>query len=233
MKKIENLNFDIMGFEIKVIVTDPLWKQNCYLVTNKQNGEQVLIDPGNGADTIKAKIRENGDGTLKSIFLTHAHFDHIGAVSEIMSEFEAPCYLHESDYRLMRQATMYIIKFGGKPFKIPDHVNTFSGADEVEYLKNIDVVTFSTPGHTKGSVCYQFEGFIFTGDTLLFESVGRADLPESNLSELRESIDMLLNAHASDFVIFSGHGRQWNTSEAKVWWKEARTLMPQHNMFLK
>jgi hydroxyacylglutathione hydrolase len=235
MKKVVKSKFDINGYEIRLIVTDRLWKQNCYLVTNKQNGDQVLIDPGLRAEYIKEKVQENGSGTLKSIFLTHAHFDHIGAADEISREFNVPCILHELDHKLLRQATMYLLRFGGKRFSIPENVITFSRTTEIEKNYGFDMRSILTPGHTKGGVCYWFEGFVFTGDTLLYESVGRADLPGSDLAVLRESINLLLDQNSDDVtsLIFSGHGRHWTTPEAKSWWKEARLSMPQHNMFLK
>jgi hydroxyacylglutathione hydrolase len=233
MKEIETLSLDINGYEIRIIVTDPLWKQNCYLVTKKKNGEQILIDPGLRADHIIKTIQENGSGTLKSLLLTHGHFDHIGAVKEISEEFNVPCIIHELDYKLLRQATMYVLRFGGRHFSIPDDVITFSRMPELEFISNFKVRTILTPGHTKGSVCYRFDGFVFTGDALLYESVGRADLPGSDLLILRESIDMLLDQESENVTIFSGHGRQWTMLEAKSWWKQARLSMPQHNMFLK
>jgi hydroxyacylglutathione hydrolase len=231
----ENITFylDINGYEIRTIVTDPLWKQNCYLITKKKSGEQILIDPGLRADNIINTIKENGSGILTSILLTHAHFDHIGAVKEISGKFNVPCTLHERDYKLLRQATMYVLRFGGKHFNIPDDVVTFSESPEGDYTNSFGVTTILAPGHTKGSVCYRFDGFVFTGDTLLHENVGRADLPGSDLDQLRESIDKLIAQESEDIIIFSGHGGSWTMKEAKSWWKQARLAMPQHNMFLK
>ena len=127
---------------------------------------------------------------------------------------------------------MYAIRFGGSPFKIPDNITTFSKDFEIK-LGNETIYTISTPGHTIGGITYVFHGFIFTGDTLLFESVGRADLPGSNIDDLKESVNRILSSFSDDTIIFSGHGIHWSISEAKKWWMKSHITMPQYNMFIK
>ena len=39
----------------------------------------------------------------------------------------------------------------------------------------------TTPGHTRGCVCYQFGSFLFSGDTLFKGSIGRTDLDGGEL----------------------------------------------------
>lgn len=231
MKNVTKNKFNINGYKIRIIITDKMWKQNCYLVTHQKSGEQILIDPGSRELFIKNTIQKNGTGEIKHILLTHAHFDHIGAVSYISKYFNVQCLIHKDDYKLLKQATMYTIRFGGKILEIPQNVSTFSSEPE-SYIGNCKISTILTPGHTMGGVSYIFEGFIFTGDTLLHESVGRADLPGSNLAALKNSVDTLLSCNSNDTLIFSGHGRHWSILEAKLWWKKANLSMPQHNMFI-
>ena len=231
MKNVTKTTFNINGYKIKIIITSKLWKQNCYLVTHKNSSEQILIDPGSRASFIKKVIKDNGNGEIKHLLLTHAHFDHIGAVSSISKFFNVQCLIHKNDYKLLKQATMYTLKFGAKCFEIPDNVITFSTEYEI-YLGKKKISIILTPGHTMGGVSYIFDGFIFTGDTLLYESVGRADLPGSDLVALRNSVNTILSSNSNDTLIFSGHGRHWNVSEALIWWKDAKTSLPQHNMFI-
>ena len=232
MKNVEKKIFKIDGCTIRVIITDKLWKENSYLITHEKSGKQIIIDPGARAKKIIEIIEKHGNGKIDHILLTHAHFDHIGAVSSLSKFFQIPCLLHEQVYKLLKQATMYAIKFGGSIFKIPDKIVTFSSDFEIELDKKI-ISIIETPGHTKGGVTYVFKGFIFSGDTLLYKSVGRADLPGSNLEDLKNSVDTILNNLADDTLIFSGHGIHWSISKAKKWWKKANIAMPQHNMFIK
>ena len=230
MKDIRKKIFRINGYEIRVIITSKLWKQNSYLVTHIKSGDQIIIDPGAEEEKIIQIIKQNGNGTIKYILLTHAHFDHIGAVYAVSKYFDIPCYVLEQDYKLLRQGLMYAIRFGGIKFKTPDNVVNFSS--EILFKFDEKIINFiEAPGHTKGGVVYIFDGFIFSGDTLLHESIGRADLPGSDLKLLKNSVNNILDSISEKTIIFSGHGIQWSISEAKKWWIDAELTLPQYNTF--
>jgi glyoxylase-like metal-dependent hydrolase (beta-lactamase superfamily II) len=80
-------------------------------------------------------------------------------------------------------------------------------------------------------VCYRFEGFVFTGDTLLRQHVGRTDLPGGDGAQLKHSIDLLLTGLPEDTTLFPGHGRPWTIGEARVWWQKAAAAPPAYNQF--
>lgn len=223
--------FNIGGYEIRLIVTDEQWKQNCYLITHTESGEQVLVDPGSKEDLLIKMIEENGSGKLKYILLTHAHFDHIGAAYVISNTFELPCIVQKHDFRLLRHSAMYALRFGGKQITVPNNVLTFDQGIKIIFGDSV-IKVFLTPGHTQGSVSYVFNGFVFTGDTLLYNHVGRVDLPGSNSLMLKSSVDLILKNLSGDTQIFGGHGKHWNIADANLWWKDAKTSLPQHNMFI-
>ena len=55
---------------------------NCYVVTNEKTLECVVIDPGDESNTILDYLESN-HLTCKAIFLTHGHYDHVGAVEAV------------------------------------------------------------------------------------------------------------------------------------------------------
>jgi len=218
----------IGDFQITTIVTDEPWSVNCYLARHILSGEQILIDPGDAAKRIEQMVTDYG-GKLKAILLTHAHHDHVGAVADICRHFAASCYLHKADARLMRQAHTYALVFAAR------HIEPFLNVSLYEKGNlNIDgwpIDAVKTPGHTPGSVCYDFGGFIFTGDTLLYQYVGRTDTPGANEGQIASSVGGLMERLSEQVVIFPGHGRAWTAGEAKVWWKDAALLPPQYKQF--
>ena len=79
--------------------TGPL-QENAVLVAGAGN-EGFLFDPGDDAERILALVRGAGV-TVRGILLTHAHFDHIGAVQPLREALGVPVWLHPADLPLYR-----------------------------------------------------------------------------------------------------------------------------------
>lgn len=216
-------------YNITSILTDELWKELCYIVSSADSGEQVLIDPGNNFEEIIKTIEANGNKKLKYILLTHGHHDHVGEVENIAKRYGVKALVHKDDAKLVRQSPLYAIRFDNRVIKTPREVEVMT-TDRYEF-NNGFVKVIHTPGHTGGSVCFSFDGFIFTGDTLLKELVGRTDLPSSKPGELAQSVDKLITELNADCMIFPGHGKPWKADEAKSWWNEQKSNPPQHKTF--
>lgn len=216
-------------FRIYPTVTDALWAENCYLVKHLPSSEAILIDPGNIQDQILEVIK-GSNSNLKAIFLTHGHHDHVGAVSRIQSEFGIPVYAHHLERNLINRAHSYALVFAKTQME-PLKEITFTDLSNILIGDFFNVKVFHTPGHTPGSVSYLLDNFIFTGDTLLYEHVGRTDLPGSDSSKLMFSIDRLLEDLAGKTVIFPGHGRPWTIANARSWWVNVKTSPPIYDRF--
>jgi len=171
---------------------------NCYVVSN--DNIAVVIDPGDEADRI---LKAVGDNTLAAVLLTHAHFDHMGALSALVERTGAPVYCHAEEAVAMTDGVRNLSGLFGIPLRT---VSTFST------LKEGDAVTFGdmtftvlhTPGHTKGSCCYLSEKTLFSGDTLFCESVGRTDFPGGDVHAMRASLRRLLDMDG-DIRVLPGH----------------------------
>lgn len=68
---------------------------NSYIVASEENN-CVLIDAPADPDYILGEIASHGL-TLKKIFLTHGHFDHIGAVADLVDRTGCEVYIHIMD----------------------------------------------------------------------------------------------------------------------------------------
>ncbi len=179
---------------------------NVYLITDSQN-HAVIIDPADSADFLTNEIKRR-NLTLCAILLTHAHFDHTGAMESLRRTFQAPVYVHELDADAVHDPQ----KDGSLFFGLPPQSNT--PADHT--VKEGQILTFGelsftvlhTPGHTQGSVCYSFSDTVphlFCGDTIFAGSCGRSDLPGGNAHTLRQSLARIASLPDS-CIIHSGHG---------------------------
>jgi len=216
-------------YRILRIVTGEAWRENCYLVTHVPSGEMALVDPGDDADSVIRAVL--GGGTrLHHILLTHAHHDHVGAVAALCRRFGLACDVHKDDARLLRHAPMYAMRFARKHIEPPAPFRVFEDQPALQ-LGERSVQVIHTPGHTSGSVCYDFRGFVFTGDTLLYQRVGRTDLPGGDAKLLAASVSRLVERLPGDTVMFPGHGRPWTLAEAQNWWRGVAASAPQHKQF--
>ena len=77
---------------------------NCYIVET-DNKNAVIIDCGDEADRILQFVEEKGL-TVKQIFLTHGHFDHICAVADIVLKTGAEVFVHEKDAPMLINANL-------------------------------------------------------------------------------------------------------------------------------
>lgn len=223
------LEYEHGGCRIVCLVTGEKWKQNTYFVTDTASSSTIVIDPGSNAERIIQLIQDVG-GKVSRILVTHPHHDHVGAASQVSGHFNIACELHKQDVRLLMHAPMYALRFANHT--IPA-VTCFEPFEELCIrTEKPEVRSLHTPGHTKGSVCYIFDGFVFTGDTLLYKHVGRTDLPGSNAEEIVGSVERVLNELTDETILFSGHGKPWSVGEARVWWNGLRDKPPVHTSFI-
>lgn len=182
---------------------------NCYIVSNKQK-ECLIFDPGEEAARLIKEIRANG---LKpqAVLLTHAHFDHIGAVDAVREAFNVPLYIHEKEVSWLADP----LKNGsGKYAELPNYVIAKPDDEHVvrrEGALTVGSFTFTvahTPGHSPGSISFIFneDGFAIVGDTLFERSVGRTDLIGGSTKLLLQSIHDKLLSLPEDTIIYPGHG---------------------------
>lgn len=186
-----------------VTLTNGAFAENCHLVADLRTGDAAIVDPGEEVGLFRARLAHEG-WTLRSIWLTHAHVDHVAGVAA-MHDGGVPIYLHPADRPLYdgvpRQAAMFGLDAGVPP--PPDHELADGGSVSVGACA-FRVV--HTPGHTPGGVSLVGHGLAFVGDTLFAGSIGRTDLPGGDLKALLESIHERLFVLPDATVVHSGHG---------------------------
>ena len=177
---------------------------NCYIVYLKNSKECIIVDaPG---DTARI-IAELDKLELKpvAVLLTHSHFDHIGAASELCEHYDVKLCCHEAEAELLKEPGLNLTSMVGRGYGLSAE-RTFYDGEEVE-LAGMKLRVIHTPGHTAGGACYYFyeEGVLISGDTLFAESVGRTDFPTGSSRVLMDSIKNKLFTLPEDTVVYPGH----------------------------
>ncbi|MBE6947928.1 MAG: MBL fold metallo-hydrolase [Ruminococcaceae bacterium] len=167
------------------------YQVNCYIVRKEGESRCIVIDPGYEADGILAFLKAE-KLCLEAILLTHGHFDHVGAVKELVAQTHCRVFVDAQEDTMPLQLT------AGPLYRTDEYASQFE-------IAGLQVSVLHTPGHTPGSVCLMIEDALFSGDTLFAGSCGRTDLPGGDWVTIQKSL-AALQALEGNYRVFPGHG---------------------------
>jgi glyoxylase-like metal-dependent hydrolase (beta-lactamase superfamily II) len=171
---------------------------NCYIIKNKE--DILILDPGARPERIKTYL---GDGAkVTAILLTHGHFDHFGAVDELVKTYGCPVYLHEADEELLDNE---MNGMSGKMITVKSPLTYLQ--EGILKLGTTILHIWEAPGHTKGSVLIETEGHLFCGDVLFQGSIGRTDLHGGSEREMKRSLARI-KTFDPKLIVHPGHGEE-------------------------
>ncbi|OGS21393.1 MAG: hypothetical protein A2252_05425 [Elusimicrobia bacterium RIFOXYA2_FULL_39_19] len=186
---------------IKTIVVGPI-QTNCYLLVCEKTKKCLIIDPG---DEPRSIINEITKINLQpaGIINTHGHYDHIGANQPLKDKYKIPVSIHEKDASALTNPEESLSFFTGITSIGTAPEKILHDGDEIDFCSN-KLKVIHTPGHTPGSICVVSDGFIFTGDTLFCQSIGRVDLPGGCEEQIMNSLEKLKKL-PKELIIYPGH----------------------------
>ena len=202
-------------------------RTNCYIVKDTCGKEDclIVIDPADNAEKIQKKLQEitgTNSPVLTHIVLTHAHFDHIGAVRDLKKHYPDALFCVGANENTEAEYIKSTIRLALGDY----YFNKLSLSEKDYSLPEPDIIlkdgdsflNFSilgTPGHTAGSICLYSKknNVIFTGDTLFKSGSGRTDLG-GNEYDMARSIGRLL-ALPDDTRVLPGHGDETSIGNEK------------------
>lgn len=142
---------------------------NICLVGNLETKNFVLVDAGmpESANEIISVTEERfgANSRPKAIILTHGHFDHVGAIIDLVKHWDVPVYAHELELPFLTGRMSYpepdptvegglVAKmsplFPNEPINLGKHIQLLPSDGSVPYLSGFRWI--HTPGHTPGHV---------------------------------------------------------------------------------
>lgn len=146
-------------------------EENCYILSIGDNC--LVVDPGDEYYKIREKI---GDKKVISVLITHKHFDHIGALDDLLNDYDV-------DVLNLNSIEFKKYKIGEFSFEVLD-----------------------TKGHSSDSVTYYFydDDIMFVGDFVFKNSIGRTDFEDSSFSDMMKSISFI-KKYSDDTILYPGH----------------------------
>lgn len=162
---------------------------NCYIIVDRKSKDALIIDPAWELDEILKKLSEL-NVNLKSILLTHSHYDHVNLVMPLVKLFNSKVYMSSKEINYYKfQCT---------------NLNPVDDLDVIN-LGETEFKCLLTPGHTTGGMCYFLKDSIFTGDTVFIEGCGMCDTEGGSAEEMFDSIQKLKATLLPEVKIYPGH----------------------------
>lgn len=172
----EHPEFDVdRNDNTRQIVADVAYRQLAIVnvifvgVEGAGDGNWALVDAGipGSAPAIRsaAKARFGDHGRPACIIMTHAHFDHVGALETLASEWNVPVYAHHAEHPYLDGTQSYppadpsvgggllaLLSplFPTRPVDVASHLYDLPSDHSVPFLQ--DWRWIPTPGHTPGHV---------------------------------------------------------------------------------
>ena len=204
------------------MVLGPVMTNSYYMFREQTEGNTpvLLFDPPDEGERIVDALKSRGF-TIAKIFLTHAHFDHIGGVAGILARAREegariPVACPDAERAICADPALNCsLSMGGHAVTVePDE---WLRDGDVTECAGVTLRVIATPGHTEGSCCYYCEeaGALIAGDTIFCESIGRSDLPTGSMSQLVRSVKEKLFVLPDETVVLPGHGQETSIGDEK------------------
>ena len=187
---------------VRALTVGP-FQENCYLLADDSTRDAVLIDPGDEAERLIGAVEQDA-WTLRALWITHGHIDHVGGVAAVTRRWSVPVYLHPA-YRPLYDRAAEQGRYYGLDIEAPPAPEHDLAEGDILTVGALSFGVLHVPGHSPGHVAFVGHGVVFGGDCLFAGSIGRTDLPLSDPRALGRSLERFA-ALPDETVVYSGHG---------------------------
>lgn len=188
---------------ISFLVLGPI-ENNVYLIDDGAGGV-IVVDPSCEPDLIMDALAGR---PISALFVTHQHWDHVGALRALVDRTGAAVYASRIDAPT--------IESGQADRHSPERISPCRVDHKLSDGESVTVGMLTwrcilTPGHTKGSMCLLAETgtrpgspVLISGDTLFQASIGRVDFEGGSMTDMRASLRKLSKL-PDDTIVLPGH----------------------------
>ena len=201
--------------------TNTILASNTYILSIDDIDDVYIIDPGDSSVILNWLI--SNKKVLSGILLTHAHYDHMYGLNDLLDEFpDATLYVSPLSFDGLFCVRLNTSLYHEQPFVLNNcyiHNIKFlnEGFNFMLWDKHKLFVAY-TPGHTKDCVSFKIDNLLFSGDALI---PGKKVFYRKKMSDHKaivNSVEKIYNLVGSieKIILLPGHGKDFLLNESKA-----------------
>lgn len=199
-------------------IVNSWFSSNTYILSHSKYEDVWLIDPGDVLPVLEWLIRK-GKKSVAGILLTHAHFDHMYGINDILKAFPQSIVYTSNDYgmELLFDAKKNASQYTEMGSIVIDKEATIRYYEQEQFLwPGIPIKVYRTPGHSDDSVCFIVENMLFTGDTLIKDVRTVTKLKTGSKEKLEESLREIEFLKGKGLLVHPGHEDIFSLDEYNI-----------------
>ena len=183
-------------------VVNSIFDSITWLLSEMESNQVWLVDCGD-TETVLEKV---GEKKIKGVLLTHAHFDHIYGLPELVSRNpECIIYTNAIGKEALADAKLNMSFYHERPVTVEsDLISICEEGKCIQLFEGVDAQVYETPGHHPSCLTFEVEDYLFTGDAYIPGTKIVTNLPKGDKKKAQLSFERILKL-ASNKTILPGH----------------------------
>jgi hydroxyacylglutathione hydrolase len=198
---------------VKQFVNNP-YTSNTFILEEDNSADVYLIDAG---FTCSIKELIGSGKNINGVFLTHAHYDHIHGINEVIKVFpDCLIFCSEGTKQGLFNEKLNLSFYHEEPITLKSgKILSVANNDNFVLFGNYELKVLETPGHNKGSLSFIVSNYFFTGDSYIPNIPVVTKLKGGDKEANLNSLALIFDACNSETTICPGHGPKFKDAELK------------------
>lgn len=183
-------------------IVNTIFNSITWVLSDSDSDHVWLVDCGD----VNLVLELIGKKDVVGVLLTHAHFDHIYGLPELLMRFpNCKIYTNESGRETLANAKKNMSFYHETPVTVDESYSTIcNDGDSITLFQNTIANVYATPGHHPSCLTFMVDDCLFTGDAFIPGVKVVTYLPQGNKVQAQESLEKI-RKFAFEKIVCSGH----------------------------